>query len=83
VFLLDTASGDLDLLAVDSLFAAWSADGASVYYLTPADGAGSRSRLAEGRIVDGRLEVERFVDEIEEFCPFFGMAVSRCTAAGY
>jgi hypothetical protein len=54
-----------------------------VYYLTPADGAGSRSRLAEGRIVDGRLEVERFVDEIEEFCPFFGMAVSRCTAAGY
>jgi Tol biopolymer transport system component len=80
---LDTASGDLDLLAADSMFAAWSADGASVCYLTPAAGAGPRSRLAEGRIVDGRLEVERFVDEIEEFRPFFGMAVSRCTAAGY
>jgi Tol biopolymer transport system component len=82
VFVLDAASGDIELLAVDGEVGTWSADGASVYYLTPADSAGSGWRLARGRIVDGRLEVERFVDEIGEFRPFFGMAVSRCTAAG-
>jgi Tol biopolymer transport system component len=86
VFLLDAASGDIELVAVDGLFGTWSADGASVYYLTPEDGPGSPWRLGQGRIVDGRLEVERFVDEIEEFyspSPYLGLAVSRCTAAGY
>lgn len=86
VFLVDVASGDMRLIADPSLFGTWSADGTAVYYLVlDDDSQGSPWRLAQGRIVDGRLEVERFVDGIEEFYfpyPYLGLAVRRCAAAG-
>jgi hypothetical protein len=53
-----------------------------VYYLTH-EGASDADawRLAEGKIVDDRLQAERFVDGVEDYYfayPYLGLAVRRC-----
>jgi Tol biopolymer transport system component len=82
IFLVDVASGRLDLIS-DGLFGAWAPDGTSVYYLSPEGDTGSSWRLARGRIVGNRLERERLMSsELTSFpYPYLGVAVRPCDAA--
>jgi Tol biopolymer transport system component len=80
VALVDVDAGTMSQIAQHATFAAWSPDGKHIYYFTK-DGAPQPSwwRLAQGRLVEHRLEREADVGRIEDYLyPYFGLAVSPC-----
>ncbi|MCU1455896.1 MAG: hypothetical protein JWN46_4042 [Acidimicrobiales bacterium] len=80
---LYTASVDgssLNRTAKHATFAQWTSDGDRLYYLVKA-GTPARSswRLAQGRIHGGRLELRRYVTELNEYqYDYFGLSVGPC-----
>jgi Tol biopolymer transport system component len=80
VALVDVDAGSVTQIAEHATFAAWSPDGTDIYYFTK-EGAPQPSwwRLAQGRLVEDRLEREADVGRIEDYLyPYFGLAVSPC-----
>ena len=80
ILVVDLDTGDATRIAEHATFAAWSADGEEIYYVTK-EGAPQPSWwwLAQGRLVRDRLERDRDIGRIDDHLyPYFGLAVSPC-----
>ncbi len=81
LYAVDVDSGHVQHIGDQTVLGAWAPDGESIFFYTQ-EGATRPSwwRLAEGRVVDGQVERDRFVGVVENYFhyDYLGLDVSPC-----
>ena len=84
IFVVDVATGELDLVSADSVLGAWAPDGGVYYFAADEDPPAEQWALSRGRIEDGELVRQGGVAGIGDhyIYPYAGLDTGRCATGG-